>query len=113
MFKKSVSVRLIIIVAVIFALGVVCFNAYDLTRDNSRKYYYTQQEIEELEIEKVNINTATKEQLCLLDGIGESTAENIVKYRQENGNFEKIEDIQNVKNISEQTFLKIRPMITV
>ena len=40
----------------------------------------------------VNINTATKEQLQTIKGIGESKADSIIKYRQQNGNFKTIED---------------------
>ena len=62
---------------------------------------------------KVNINTATKEELQTLSGIGESKAEAIIKYREEKGPFEKIEDIKNVSGIGESAFEKIKENITV
>ena len=62
---------------------------------------------------KVNINTATKEELQKLSGIGESKAEAIIKYREEKGPFEKIEDIKNVSGIGESAFEKIKENITV
>ena len=46
--------------------------------------------------EKININKATQTELESLPGIGPSTALSIIKYRKENGNFKKIEDIKNV-----------------
>ena len=48
----------------------------------------------------VNINTAGLEELQKLNGIGAKTAEKIIEYRQANGAFKSIEEIQNVKGIS-------------
>ena len=61
----------------------------------------------------INLNTASKEELMLLDGIGEKMAERILTYREENGPFAKIEDIQNVKGIGEKTYAKIAGELTV
>ena len=63
--------------------------------------------------ELVNINTATKEYLMTVEGIGESKADSIIKYREENGNFKTIEDIKNVSGIGELLFEKIKNYITV
>ena len=63
--------------------------------------------------EKININTATQEELTSLTGIGESKAKSIIKYREENGNFKSIEDIMKVSGISENLFAKIKENITV
>lgn len=62
---------------------------------------------------KVNINTADRDELMTLPGIGEVIAEGIIVYREENGPFEKIEDIVNVSGIGDATFLKLRDYITV
>lgn len=62
---------------------------------------------------KININTATQEQLCKIPGIGDTRAAAIVSYRQEHGGFTKIEDIMNVSGIKEGTYVKIKNSITV
>ena len=62
---------------------------------------------------KININTATAEQLTLLPGIGEVTANAIVAYRTANGNFASDEDILNVKGIGEKTLEKIKDFIVL
>ncbi len=61
----------------------------------------------------VNINTASKEQLMTLTGIGESRAEDIIRYRKESGGFRSIEEIMNVPGIKESAYLKIKDSITV
>jgi competence protein ComEA len=61
----------------------------------------------------INLNTATAAQLDGLPGVGKSTAQRIVDYRQKNGSFKKIEELMNVKGIGEKSFLKLKPLITV
>lgn len=62
---------------------------------------------------KININTASKEQLMTLKGIGESRAEDIIRFREEQGNFKKIEDIMKIPGIKDAAFQKIKDDITV
>lgn len=61
----------------------------------------------------ISINTATKEQLMSLSGIGESKANAIITYRDKNGSFKTIEDIMNVSGIGESAFEKIKNQITI
>ena len=63
--------------------------------------------------EPVNLNAATAAQLQTLPGVGASTAQRILDYRQKNGSFKKIEELMNVKGIGEKSFLKLKPLITV
>lgn len=60
----------------------------------------------------ININTATKEELQTISGIGESKANNIIKYRKEFGNFKTIEDIKNVEGIGDTLYETIKIYIT-
>ncbi len=61
----------------------------------------------------VNINTASKEELMTVTGIGDSKADEIIKYREEISNFKDIEDIKNVPGIGDSLFEKIKEYITV
>ncbi|AEF17582.1 MULTISPECIES: helix-hairpin-helix domain-containing protein [Thermoanaerobacterium] len=62
---------------------------------------------------KININTATKEELDTLPGIGEVTAQRIIDFREQHGNFQRIEDIMNVSRIGPKLFEQIKDKITV
>ncbi|MBU1568605.1 MAG: ComEA family DNA-binding protein [Proteobacteria bacterium] len=59
----------------------------------------------------VNINTADKELLTLLPGIGPVTAEAILAYRKDNGNFKSIDELTKVKGIGEKSLMKLKPFL--
>lgn len=63
--------------------------------------------------DKININTASLEELKTLAGIGEAKAKSIIDYRNNNGNFKSIEDIKKVNGISESIYAKIKENITI
>lgn len=60
--------------------------------------------------EKININTASKEELMTLPNIGEKRADSILEYR-ENNKFKKIEDIKNVSGIGDKFFEQMKDLI--
>ncbi|MGN0437126.1 MAG: helix-hairpin-helix domain-containing protein [Lachnospiraceae bacterium] len=61
----------------------------------------------------VNINTADKETLMTVPGIGESKANAIISYREEHGNFNKIEDLMEISGIKEGVFNRIKDYLKV
>lgn len=110
-------------------------NLAGTVQDGQRLYVYSKEETAELqeggasvgqisdqdsiptnqaqEEQKVNINTADRDLLMTLPGIGEAKAEAILQYREEHGGFGSIEEIQNISGIKTAVFSKIKDRITV
>lgn len=76
----------------------------DIISDNS---------IIQTESNKVNINTATLNELDTLPGIGEATASKIINHRNEKGKFNSIEELKNVNGIGDKKYENIKDMISV
>ncbi|MDT2658361.1 helix-hairpin-helix domain-containing protein [Enterococcus hulanensis] len=63
--------------------------------------------------QKININTADATELQQLSGIGEKKAADIIKYREENGSFQAVEDLTKVSGIGEKTLENLKDSITI
>ena len=61
----------------------------------------------------VNLNTATKEELDGVKGIGPVKAQAIIEYRTKNGLFKSVDDLKNVKGFGDKTVAKMRSELTV
>jgi competence protein ComEA len=62
---------------------------------------------------KVNVNTATAEQLQLLPRVGPSLAKRIIEFREANGPFKAPEELVRVKGIGEKSFARLKPYVSV
>ena len=96
--------------------AVTSINQAEILKDETRLYVPTIEEVaseETMSDGKVNLNTATKEELMTLPGVGEAKAELIIRYREESGGFHAIEDIMNISGIKEGLFAKIKEKIKV
>ena len=62
---------------------------------------------------KLNLNTATEDQLMLLPTVGPSKAERVVTWRKKNGGFKRIADLRRVKGFGYKTFKKLEPYLDI
>jgi competence ComEA-like helix-hairpin-helix protein len=62
---------------------------------------------------KVNLNSASVEQLATLPGVGEKLAARIVEYRQKSGGFKALQELMNVKGVGEKNFQRIETHLTL
>lgn len=118
---------LFVLISVVFVLLCACtvlgvswyrtstteFIKQDISSEASEAESSSGAQTDETVREKININTATKEQLIALPEIGEVIAQRIIDYRNEYGGFDTISEIKNVKGIGDAKFNKIKDMITV
>lgn len=88
---------------------------YFPTKEEAAELKEAQKILQQAETEEaagiVNINTADKEQLCTLPGVGESRAADIIAYREKSGGFKRIEEIMNVPGIKEGAYEKLKAKI--
>ncbi len=62
---------------------------------------------------KVNVNTASTEQLTTLPGVGPKLAARIVEYRHKSGPFRSLQELLNVRGVGEKNFAKLEPLLTL
>jgi competence protein ComEA len=61
----------------------------------------------------LNLNTATLDQLKELEGVGQAKAQAIVEYRNKNGHFKNVDELNNVPGFSDNAIKKLKPTLTV
>ena len=62
---------------------------------------------------RVNINTASQEELMNLPGIGASKAQSIIQYREEHGAFQDVEELTNITGIKSGVYEKIKELVRI
>lgn len=63
--------------------------------------------------DKVNINTASKEDLTKIDGVGDKKADKILEYRNQHGGFKSAEDLKNISGFGDKTVEKMKDRVAV
>jgi len=77
------------------------------------RVYAEAAEAAKAQIPAVNVNTATDQELQAIPGVGPAIAQRIVDYRTQFGNFEQLDELQNISGIGPMKFEKMKPQITI
>jgi competence protein ComEA len=91
-------------------------DGYDISSYSLNQVLYNKQIIvipKLKQYELISINSASINELCTLPGIGESTAEKIIEYRNNYGGFNSLEELKNISGIGEKKYEKIKELITL
>lgn len=91
-------------------------DGYDISSYSLNQVLYNKQIIvipKQKEYQLISINSASISELCTLPGIGESTAEKIIEYRNNYGGFNCLEELKNISGIGEKKYEKIKELITL
>ncbi len=111
----------LILSAVFLVIGLTAPSIPEFGKKDSTTVVFTDEEsgadiesvVQEEPLGKVPINTATKEQLMTINGIGESFAERIIDYREKNGDFTDLAQLKNIEGIGEKRYQKWRQYLTL
>ena len=109
-YAKNAVLGILFAVFVIMAVSALVGDEMSLRVQSEKIYEQLSAPVQPL---VVNLNSASVRELQKLKGIGEVTANAIVAYREENGDFSSTEDLLNVKGIGQATLEKIRPYISL
>lgn len=101
---KMLNLCIALMFSLTFCLAAAPVDSYAKAGD-------TTSNVEKTVAKAVNVNTADKEMLTQIPGVGPVTADAIMEYREANGKFKSADELMNVKGIGEKTIKKMKPFL--
>jgi competence protein ComEA len=108
---KKVSVLMAVIFCCVIGFSTLPGEAYAKSNSKEVTAQKTAGKIQKAVPQNLDINSADKDLLVQLPGVGPKTADAIIEYRKANGEFKRIDDLTNVKGIGDKKLLKLKPYL--
>jgi len=98
-------------VSVLMAVLFVCVIGFSTFPDEVSAKSVSKEVTVQKIVKNLDINSADKDLLVQLPGVGPKTADAILKYRKANGEFKSIDELRNIKGIGNKKLLKLKPFL--
>ena len=108
---KIVSVLMAVIFCCVIGFSTLPGDAYAKSNSKEVTTQKTAAKTQKAVPQNLDINSADKDLLVQLPGVGPKTADAILKYRKANGEFKSIDELTNIKGIGEKKLLKLKPYL--
>ncbi len=114
---KIVSVLMAVIFTCVLGFSTLPGEAYakssseKVTTEKAGKKKNISKTTKKAAVKNIDINSANKETLTQIPGIGPKTADSILKYRKANGKFKSVNDLTSVKGIGDKSLKKMKPFL--
>ena len=106
---RNLTVVVTLVASLLFGMSALAADKTEALKNDKNKTLQSSMQ----QVEKININQATNEELAMIKGLGTKKAQAIIDYRQANGDFMDIESLMKVKGIGKGTLEKITPFISL
>ncbi len=110
---KHPNPRTLIMIITLIGVFIIISVSVILHLSSPEPIAYTSDEIAEMHLERINLNTATAEELSLLPDIGATLAGRIIAYREAQGAFTSVNELLSIEGIGANAYAKIAPYVTV
>lgn len=112
-FDLKIIILFVVLLSSLFGFYMARFEWLLLPHKTERTVYKTDQLQSYFNFKRLNINTASREELMILPGIGDNYAEAIISYRSHYGKFSSLDEIKNIPGIGNKTFGTLKTLITI